>query len=149
MARAVTQTAEMWFTIMWLLDDNPSRCAFRTLSALHLKIGKQARLTVDRKVRHPPGRLCRPEFLRRMAFWTPMAGEIKIVPPPCIPGATTAMRDAAMKRFAEVQNSPFVKRITLNGRTLLQFNSGTPFPHRRHYIMHDRRWITFWEACNL
>ena len=78
-----------------------------------------------------------------------MAGEIKIVPPPCIPGATTAMRDAAMKRFAEVQNSPFVKRITLNGRTLLQFNSGTPFPHRRHYIMHDRRWITFWEAYNL
>ena len=82
----------MWFFTMWLLDDNPSRCASRTLSALHLKMGEQARLTVDRKVRHPPGRFARPEFIRRIAFWTSMAGEIKIVDG-YLPAAAHKVRD--------------------------------------------------------
>ena len=150
MARAITLTREMWFCILWLLGDNETRCSFRTLSALHLSMGEQARLTVERKVQHPAGRFMRPEFLRRMQFWTPIVKVCMVASPPSIAGATASMRDAAMARFAEVQRYTFTKRITSDGRYVLRFSTETPYPHRRHCVQQrNGQWITYWEAYNL
>ena len=149
MAR-VQLSMEMWLSVLWLLDDNADRAAFRVLSRSHLDAGERGRRCAEGHVRRPPGWAGRPDCLWRMMFWTPMAGRIHIGAPPRMVGQAGTVQRAIDDRFAELCEYFLANQSEVNGRLWVTFSSMVSFPHRRHCMQqHNGVWITYFEAYNI
>ena len=88
-----------------------------------------------------------------MAFWTPMAGRVRIGAPPRMVGQARTVQRAIDARFAELTGYNLATQEQADGRLWVSFATTVPLPHRRHCIMHwitsRGVWITYWEAyCN-
>ena len=72
-----------WILILFFIDENPSRAAFRVASTHQNNAGEAARISVEGRIAAVEG--TQPPFelmYRRMCWWTPWVGCHRILSPP-------------------------------------------------------------------